>query len=796
MSDVIALTGTRAYLGARMERLFFGRSARAVTILIVLVLLWRAVQSGDVALFLVGTFLLLFSLDIVRSFINQELGNDCKNASSARGPASLLSFELVRQLLPRSVVTAGDLFEAAAVTSRGTFMLQEMGIDPPAFVRKVRPSVEASVEVNAFLQDAARRLPALGEEVIDANVVLSLLFERLPACREALHAADLSTDDLQGILRWEAFHHRFRLQSAALTPESLRLTGNVGRSWVMGYTDALDWLTEEISTKPLACGEGNVVIHREAIESIHSVLSRSTLRNALILGKIGVGKRTLVRNAACVLRERERRHHLPFTRVLVLKTQQLLSGIENPDGFFLRAFERARHSGHFLIVLEDLAVFLRSASQPLRAVFLKFLQAKTIAVVGIAATQDYHTLVKTDPTLDSLFEKIAVDDASDEETMEVLMARQFAIAARHGVSVTYKAMRAILELSKRYLGARGGFPGQAIEVLEDVVVHAQSTGMKVVREEHVREIISVRGRVNVQRVTDTERERLLKLEEIMQRRVIGQDWAVRAVVSALKRARIDISERKRPVGTFLFLGPTGVGKTQTAKVLAQEYFGSVDAMIRLDMNEFSHENSMIGEESYLTQRIQDNPFSLILLDEIEKAHPKIQNVFLQILDEGMFTDARGVKTDFRNSIIIATSNAGALFIRDTVMGHPEIDRDAFKKSLLEQIMRDRTFTPEFLNRFDEVVLFMPLSRENAVKVGELMLREILDEVVRKRGIKVVLEADLVAALVERGYSVEFGARELRRTITDMIEDYLADTLLRRDVKRGETVTIRKQDLRW
>lgn len=805
MDSVIAsVAGTRTLLAARLDRLCFGWSAHIVQGGLFVLLIGSLIQSGDPRPFLVALVLLLFSQHILRRFIDDVLAKPLPGGAEIGNPSALLSLDVVRHLVSWPQFSAGGLVEAAAKSERGAYMLREMDIDPADFMKRCSAVIDGAVDVVSFLREAVDRMRALGEECIDANVILLLLFERMPACRDILHAADLSTEDLAGIVQWEAFHHHFRLCNASLDPEALRRAGSVGRSWVMGYTDALDWLTEELPAEKLPCGEGNVIVHGESIDALLHVLSRSNLRNTLLLGKAGVGKRSLIRNAACALREHERKNHLPFTRVLLLKTQQLLSGVQNSDTFLLRAFDRARSSGNFLIVIEDLAVFLKSANERLRAVFLKFLQARTIAVVGIADIQDYHALVKTDPTLDSLFEKITVEDTTDADTMRVLMARYFSVASRSGMTVTYKAMCAILELSKRYLNARGGFPGKTIDVLDDVLLRAKASGIAIVREEHVREIISVRSRVNVQRMGEQEKERLLNLEEIMRRRVIGQEWAVKAVVNSLKRARLDIGTRKRPIGTFLFLGPTGVGKTQTAKVLAEEYFGSTQAIIRLDMNEFSHDDSASGiagtvsggAESYLAQRVQDNPFSLILLDEIEKAHPKVLNVFLQILDEGMLTDARGLKTDFRNTIIIATSNAGALFIREYLKAHPEYDRDDFKKALLDAILRDRIFTPEFVNRFDDSVLFTPLNPASAVQVGQLMLGEVIADIEHRRGIHVSIEADLMEQLVERGYSVEFGARELRRTITDMVEDYLADYLLKNDVKRGETIVIKKADLKW
>ena len=272
----------------------------------------------------------------------------------------------------------------------------------------------------------------------------------------------------------------------------------------------------------------------------------------------------------------------------------------------------------------------------------------------------------------------------------------------------------------------------------------------------------------------------------------------------MKRAGADIADRKKPLGTFLFLGPTGVGKTQTAKTLAEKYFGSQDAMIRLDMNEYSAENSVqtiIGSadpvnpsDGFLTKKVQDTPFSLILLDEIEKADKKVLNLFLQILDEGHLIDSQGVKTNFRNTIIIATSNAGAKFITEFIQKNVHPDKAGFKKALIDELIHNGSYSPEFLNRFDDVVLYYPLTKEETIEVATRMIDSIIQSLEREKGITVVVQTDAIAAIAVKGYSPEFGAREMRRAITDTLENYIADQLLGNGVKRGDTLTVSREDL--
>lgn len=802
MSATLNIGGTRTYKAVRLRSVVFGIPVLVGIASVFIVTALSGLVVGTFMPALTVLFLAGFAAHVAQLFFAQRLENDNLPIAEGSGVSDYLSNELVRALHGKKEITAGDLLSACIATKRGKFIIDEMGISHTEIMSTCLNEIEERIDIAPFLRFAVEKLPELGETRIDANVILYLFFLHVESCTTLLHRADLSEEDLSGLLRWESFHHRFKVAESAWDPDAIRRNSSLGRSWVMGYTNALDSLTSVVNTTEHATGEKSVVIHREAIDNVMRVFSRGKNRNVLLMGKVGVGKRQLIENIAITLRGLERAQHLPFTRVLMLHTERLLSGVGSPDTFLLQALARAQKSGHFVLVIRDLALLLSTATGNLKAVLMKCLEANNLSIIGVVDIQDYHKSIKTDPLLDSLFEKIPVEDASDEDTMTVMMAHYFSLEKKH-VRITYKALKSIMELSKRYLGSYGGFPGKAIDVMDDAISRAIEYGHAFVTEDHVREVISLKGKVNVQKIGVTEKERLIGLEQKLRSRIIDQDPAIKAVTGALKRARLDLSDRKRPIGTFLFLGPTGVGKTQTAKVLAEEYFGSVDAILRLDMNEYSHSDSVfniIGSnssgEGFLAQRVQDKPFSLILLDEIEKAHPSVLNLFLQILDEGFLNDGRGMRTDFRNTIIIATSNAGALFIRDFIRDHKDFDKNQFKAALIETIIRDKLFSPEFVNRFDEVVLYYPLSASGSSEVATLMLDDIIGEIRKRRGITVKVEEDVIAGLVERGYSVEFGAREMRRTITEMIEDYLADYMLNHDVRRGEEILIRKGDLKW
>ncbi len=801
MSSVFDIRQTKAHAALRMRKVVFGLYAGIFVILIFVPLLKEEIVQKNPLPLLTATLLLLWIAFVIELFRRQKLITNTPDEHH-ENIADLLSYHMVLHLSGKTTISAETLLQAATESDRGLFVLQHIGIERSDILAALLKSPEIPLDI--CLNWCRNSMKELNTTRLDSTATIYAFITQVPILTALLEIADLSQEDLRKILQAEAFH--FELQEKrkhTLSPDMLvRLLGSIGRSWVIGYNTDLERLTGNLSAHILS-HERAVVIHKNIIDNTVKILESGAQANILLIGPSGTGKRTLVENIAYAMRKQELRSSSLFSDVLLLKTALLLSGSNHSDQTLLHALGNAKEGGKFILVIEDIAMLLKAADARLKDILINILEAKNIRTLCIADSSDYSALIKTDPALDHLLQKIFVEETDVEETMAVLLEEYFRMANKRRVRITYRALKTLLALCKRYIG-KGGMPGIATEILEEALLTARSTTTKIVTEDSIRAIISNRTRIDVSVLTDNGKEKLMHLKESLQKDIVGQEHAIDCLVAALKRGRLNIGSGKRPIGTFLFLGTTGLGKTETAKALAKEYFGGTEQMIRIDLNEYSNESSiplLIGgqtergfTEGLLTKKIQEQPASIVLLDEIEKAHPKILNLFLQILDEGTLTSGDGVKTDFRSTIIIATSNAGSRWMAEHTALQEDQAREDFRKALLETVISERTFSPEFINRFDEVIVFTQPSSDEIKQLAILMLGDVIQRFMKDRGIRLTIAADVLDLLVAKGFSPEYGAREMRRTITQTIENYLADYLLSHTVGRGGEIVIEAKDL--
>ena len=488
-----------------------------------------------------------------------------------------------------------------------------------------------------------------------------------------------------------------------------------------------------------------------------------------------------------------------------------------------------------------------------------------IQLIGATTIAEYRKYIEKDAALERRFQPITVEEPTKEQCMAILEGIQPKYEAHHGVSIEKEALEAAVELSKRYVTDRN-LPDKAIDILDEACSKVSLAGFKVpqhiheleetleklakekeeavkngqmqeasllnheqeavreklesakkrfqrankkkqicVTEEAIAEVVSAWTKIPVQKLAESETTRLLKLDKILHKRVVGQEEAVIAVTKAVKRGRVGLKDPNRPIGSFLFLGLPGVGKTELSKALAEALFGNEDALIRVDMSEYMEKHSvskMIGsppgyvghdDGGQLSEKVRRNPYSVILFDEIEKAHPDVFNILLQVLDDGHITDSQGRKVDFKNTVIIMTSNAGAkAIVEPKKLGFiTNEDADSDYKKMKSNVMDEvkQLFKPEFLNRIDEIIVFHALNKEQMKKIVNLMCKELADRVEKQLNIKLTIRDSVKKEIVEKGTDLKYGARPLRRAMQNILEDKMADAILDGEIKSGTQVDV-------
>ncbi len=461
-----------------------------------------------------------------------------------------------------------------------------------------------------------------------------------------------------------------------------------------------------------------------------------------------------------------------------------------------KIFEEIYSAGNIILVIENLFNYVGVENQPGRidisGIIIPFLKLPQFRVLATSNYVGLHKNIERNQELSNLFKKVEVKEISPQMTIRVLEDRIPLLEYKYKKLISYKALKEIVDLANRYFPSKP-FPRKAINILQDTIVYAvDSTQNKIILPAQVDKVVSLKTEIPIGKLKIKEKEILSNLEALIHRRIINQQQAVSDISAALRRARTGIESEKRPIGNFLFLGPTGVGKTETAKALAAIYFGSEKNMIRLDMSEFQSQKDIVriigapGEEGLLTTPVREKPFSLILLDEIEKANLQLLNLFLQVFDEGWLTDGMGRKVSFRNTIIIGTSNAGYKIILGAIA--QKIDWALVKEKLIDYIFQQGIFRPEFLNRFDDVVVFKPLTKQNLLDISQLLLNKVAARL-KTKGIKFSITEPLKEKIVDLSYDPRFGAREMRRVIQNKVENLLATALLSGKITSGDTVEI-------
>ncbi len=539
-------------------------------------------------------------------------------------------------------------------------------------------------------------------------------------------------------------------------------------------------------------GELDPVIGRQAeIERVVQILSRRKKNNPILIGEPGVGKSAIVEGLALRIENGEA-SALAGKRIVSLDIASMVAGTTYRGQFEERMKsvinELHKHPEIILFVDEIHTIMGAGNAQGSldAANILKPALARgEVQCIGATTISEYRKSIEKDGALERRFQKVMVQPTSSEETYTILTRISEVYGAFHHVQYAEEALHACVQLTDRYITDRF-FPDKAIDAMDEAGAYAQ----QIVTEADVAFVVSRMSGVPIQRVAQAEGERLRKMGDIIKQRVIGQDKAIDTIVKAIQRSRMGLRNQNKPIGSFFLLGPTGVGKTHLAQCLAEEMFGSRDAIIRFDMSEFIEKHTvslLVGappgyiaheEGGKLTEAVRRKPYSIVLFDEIEKAHADIFNVLLQVMDEGRLTDRQGRVVDFRNTIIIMTSNVGTRQLNDfgTGIGFGSHEMDEQQSEYILTKALNRTFPPEFVNRLDNIAVFHPLSDEALAQILTLELRP-LKQRLAAMGYTLYLTKKTKQRILESAQDSKYGARPLKRAIQTIIEDSITDMLL-------------------
>lgn len=617
--------------------------------------------------------------------------------------------------------------------------------------------------------------------------------------QELFYDLGIEQEMIENVVAWirinEELLDRYQQFSKAA---SRKPKGGMNRAMTAVATPMLDQVSDDL-TRAAAYGKLPMLINRESeIEQIFRIIEGGN-QSVVLVGPPGVGKSALIYGIAERMVEERVPKILEDKRLVQISVPHIVSGAspaEAQERLLMVLNEVARSRNIVLIVegIEELTGISAGGglSSDLSSILIDALNRGFTFLIASSTPEAYTEVIERSP-LGQVLQKVQVDEPELNEAIQVLEAKVSGIEYQNNVIFSYAALADAVKLSDRYIHDRY-LPEKAVEICSEVALAvAKSKGANaLVTAEDVAVIITEKTKIPVQKVSEDETEKLLQLEVRMHERMIGQNEAVDAVAAALRRARAELRAENRPIANFLFLGPTGVGKTELAKTTAEVYFGNEGAMQRFDMSEYQNQSSLArmigeaGEGGLLTEAVRQNPFSLLLLDELEKAHPEILNLFLQVMDDGRLTDGAGRTIDFTNVILIATSNAGTEYIQSEVQ--KGTDLEDIKNHLIEEELKG-IYRPEFLNRFDGVIVFKPLTIDEVVQIAYLMIGQVEGRLEAK-GIHFRADDEAVQELAEKGFDPKFGARPLRRVIQDQVDDAVAKVLLEGKVGRRDTVVLK------
>lgn len=605
---------------------------------------------------------------------------------------------------------------------------------------------------------------------------------------------NLKEDDLVGAANWILFQReRLDRHDRWWSKDNLDRIPSLGRDWGYGSTFTLDLYAEDLDLNLVSGMAGS---RQAEVDELENILQKNQSANALVLGETKQAAIDTLYQFFNRLKLGTTLPNLENKRLVLLRSENFLSKFNNRqelENTLTKILNEVARAGNVLLAIDDLPLLIKGA-KTFEADLASFLEPYLISpltqIIALSDIEGFHQTINHQEELISNFGVVRTKSLGYQDLLHLLWSRVFELEAVYNIFFTYPALKTLITSAENYL-TDGSPQDRVMGLVNELAVSVGSE--TVVTQVLVEQFVGRKTKMPIGQIKEEEKTKLNNLEEYIHQRVIGQEIAVRAIADTMRRSRAGVRNLKRPIGSFLFLGPTGVGKTETAKALAENFFGSDQEMIRLDMSEYQGQDSLdrlIGsfssnEAGLLATYLREHPYCVLLLDEFEKATKEVHNLFLQILDEGHFTDARGRQVNAKNTIIIATSNAGAEYIwQESTKGGL---KDDLTERLIDMIVKQGIYRPELLNRFDSVIVFHPLDDNHLEQITGLMLNSLAKRLYQQ-GLIFETNQALISFISKVGANPVFGARPLTRAIQDNLEKRIAENLINGKLKSGDTFT--------
>ncbi len=779
----------------------FGKLTRVITLvgaillsLLGIVLLLAGMAIGWLVLMLAGWSLVPYL------WLHSRL-RDMPASKQPRNIGDILSLEVLG-LLPQDP-NPRTIIEALAGSGGAKFLANRLGI-PIQQVVQLTPADPGltesvwreSINIWSHLPERTSTIPSV--------VVVAAIIRLNPDCTDILNNLRIDASDVYRGVEWlEHWEMQARRSS------DLKLTGGIARDWSFGYIPTLEHFGTNLSLKyseGRRSMAGNLMRNRLLVDDMIKYLSSNARRNVALIGPLGVGKSTVVEALADILMDSKSgaSSDVKFNQVFMLDASAIISAanargeIEQLIGRLLSEAYRAKN---IILFLDNAELFMSdgTGSVDLSNLLQPAIEGGGLKLIMAMEEQRFLQIAQAKPALTSALNRIEITPTDDNDTIRVLEDRIIPLEYGSTTLFTYQALTEAYRLSNRYVHDVAQ-PRASVQLLESAAQRASGGVVNPsVVAQTIEQTLGIKVGGNLQSGdAQAEKDKLLHLEELIHQRMINQTKAVSAVASALRRARAGVRNENRPIGTFLFLGPTGVGKTELAKSLAAVYFSGEDHLVRIDLNEYVRAEDVARliadgatDPMSLSAQVQKDPFSVVLLDEIEKAHPNVLTTLLQVLDEGVLRDINNRPISFRDTILIATSNAGADKIRQYIEAGYQLEQ--FSEQIQNELISSGQFKPEFLNRFDEIAVFRPLTKPELLQVIDLILVGINKNLANQK-VAVAVDDQAKLALVEAGYDPRLGARPMRRVVQRTVENIVAEKILTGELVPGSGIRLSLADI--